>query len=237
MKGAVCSLLGVFVIACTGCGGGGSDGPTPAAQVKKVAPVAIDMEGDSLIWGYTGMNNGVPVQSTNSPPKVVQTILQEKFGPTVTTLNNAVNGTTVANSLYGQGYPAPFPNRVGSIPAQIILSDYATNDSVQLSLADYTAALIQWVQNVKSAGKLPVLEEPNPSCAAKHASLGQYRDAMVSVAHQQGVPLITQYDYILSLPDWQSMLQPDCTHPTDALYLIKAKREAEQLAPIVQSLQ
>ncbi|WP_321955261.1 SGNH/GDSL hydrolase family protein [Paraburkholderia bannensis] len=237
MKGTLCSFLGIFVIAFTGCGGESAGAAEPVAPPAAVAPVTIDMEGDSLIWGYTGMSSGIPVQSPNNPPKIVQSILQGELGSSVTTLNNAVNGTTVANSLYGQGYAGQFSTRVASVQAKIVLSDYATNDSVQLSLGDYTSGLVQWLQAVRAAGKIPVLEEPNPSCAPKHATLPQYRDAMVAVAQQQNVLLITQYDYISSLPNWQSMLQRDCTHPTDALYLIKAQREAQQLAPLVKAMQ
>lgn len=235
MKGTVAAVA--VTGALFGCGGGGG-GPENAAAPVHVAKktVVIDMEGDSLIWGAVGMINGVAVQSPNNPPTVVQALLQSSLGPTVTTLNNAVPGTTVANSLAGQGYPGPLATRLASNQAQIVLSDYAMNDCVQLSLSDYTDGMNQWIQDVRAAGKIPVLEEPNPSYAPKHANLGAYRDVMVSIAKQQNVLLITQYDYILSLPNWQSLLQTDGTHPTDALYKIKAENEAAQLRPLISSL-
>ncbi|WP_322055186.1 SGNH/GDSL hydrolase family protein [Paraburkholderia bannensis] len=232
-KGIAASIFGVAVATLIGYGGESAS----AAEVATTKPVLIDMEGDSLIWGYTGMSNGVPVQSPNNPPRVVQATLQNSLGSTVTTQNNAVSGTTVSNSLKGQGYPGLFAARLASNDAQIVLSNYATNDSVNTSVESYTADMEQWVRDVKAAGKTPVLEEPNPSCAAKHATLWQYRDAMVTIAKREGVLLIKQYDYILSMPNWQSMLRPDCTHPTDALYLIKAQRTAQQLLPLVKTMQ
>ncbi len=194
------------------------------------------MEGDSLIWGYAGMSNGVAQKSVSNPPDVAQAELQKQIGATVTTENNAVPGTTVANALAGDGNGASFTTRLSLNSAQIVLSDYATNDSVGTSVDVYTANLIEWVKEVKASGKTPVLEEPNPSCKPKHAALPQFRDAMVKVANQEDILLIQQYDYVLSMRNWQSMLR-DCTHPNDALYALKAQREAQALAPLVKSLQ
>jgi lysophospholipase L1-like esterase len=56
------------------------------------------------------------------------------------------------------------------------------------------------------------------------------------VATQMNVPLVTQFDYIQSLPNWQSMLT-DGVHPGDQLYAIKAQREYDVIAPLVKSLQ
>lgn len=238
MKAIVASLAGMAAITLSACGGGGGSGNSaaPAPVAQKPAPIVIDMEGDSLIWGYSGVNNGVAVQSPNNPPGLVQAALQKKFGPSVTTQNNAVPGTTAADSMSGQNYPGALTTRLASNSAQIVLGDYVMNDSVKMTVDAYAADLTQWVRSVKASGKIPVLEEPNPSCAPQHANLPPYRDAMVKVAAQENVLLIQQYDYILSLPNWQGMLMADCVHPTDALYAIKAQREAEALEPLVAQL-
>ncbi|KLU27800.1 hypothetical protein EOS_02475 [Caballeronia mineralivorans PML1(12)] len=87
----------------------------------------------------------------------------------------------------------------------------------------------------KAAGKIPVLEEPNPMCAPAVVNMPAYKGPMAKLAAQRGVLLIKQYDYILSLPNWQSMLF-DCIHPTAAMYAIKAQREADQISALVKSL-
>lgn len=230
----IAGLVASALCACGGGGGTSTPAPTVAASAK---PVTIDMEGDSLIWGYlyTGPNGFV--QSVDNPPAVVQSILQQSMGPTVTTQNNAVPGTTIEDSLSGtNGFSVPFATRLSTNPAQIVLTDDAVNDSTLSTVDQYEAELTQWIADVRAAGKIPVLEEPNPTCGSAGPNVPTFVAAMDSIAVQQGVLLIAQYQYILSLPNWQSMMQPDCVHPTDALYLIKAQREAAALQPVVAQL-
>lgn len=260
-KRVAAALLTVLVVACGGgsdsgttvsgngaaaSGGGGSsgagNGTAGSAPASAPAPtakaVAIDAEGDSLIWGYSGTDAaGNFIQSPNNPPAVMQSALQAQFGAGVTVQNNAITGSQVAQSLNGTSpYTVPFATRLATSQAKIVLADYAANDSVAASIDSYKADLATWIADVRAAGKVPVLEEPNPMCSSEFANLGAFRDAMVSVAQSQNVLLITQYDYIASLPNWQSMLL-DCIHPDDDLYRIKGEREAAQLASLVHSLQ
>lgn len=231
-------FLGMSLIALSGCRGGGAS-PAQMQQSAATTPsIQIDMEGDSLIWGYASGAAGSFVQSPDNPPAVVQSGLQAKCGTSVTTLNTAIPGEMVLDSLNGTNqFTAPFATRLLTIKAQIVLADYAVNDSLAETPDQYTAALVQWIADVRAAGKTPVLEEPNPVCDVAHPNVGAYVSIMGSVAASQNVLLIQQYNYVLSLPDWQSMLRPDCIHPTDGLYQLKAQREIAALTPLVKSSQ
>lgn len=237
-KGITASLLGLLVMACAACGGGGGGGssPSPQAQTAQASkPVLIDAEGDSTMFGYEA---GIATEPTpNNAPAVLQGLMQGRFGNTVTVVDSGSNGATVDMSLKGYAaYTAPFQQRLAAIPAQIVLSNYGINDARLRTTAQYQDDLASWIGIVRAAGKTPVLEEPNPVCDPDYANLDAYVGIMRNVAQQQGVLLITQYDYIKSLPNWQGMLT-DCKHPNDALYAVKAQREYSALAPLVSSLE
>ncbi|WP_454825896.1 SGNH/GDSL hydrolase family protein [Paraburkholderia xenovorans] len=230
------------------CGGGGgstntgtnSNAAQPPAQITStpVPSVIIDAEGDSLIWGLETIN-GTQIQTPNSAPVVLQADLQSQLGAQISVRvdNRAMPGATTEDSLYAvmPYYAQTFSARIASAPGQIVLADYAVNDSRVRTTDEYDTDLTQWVANIRAAGKTPVLEEPNPVCAPDVPNLDAYVSIMRTVAQTQNVMLIEQYDYIRSLPNWQSMLT-DCIHPNDALYAIKAQREAWALAPVVLSL-
>jgi lysophospholipase L1-like esterase len=230
------------------CGGGGGEGkpavaqqttaPVPASAPASTPSIIIDAEGDSLIWGVETIN-GVQVQTKNSAPVVLQADLQSQLGSGISIRvdNRAMPGSTTEDSLYGvmPYYAQPFATRINSLPGQIVLADYAVNDSRMRTTDEYNTDLTQWVAAVRAAGKIPVLEEPNPVCDPTVPNLDAYVSIMRTVAQTRNVPLIEQYDYIKSLTNWQSMLT-DCVHPNDALYAIKAQREAWALAPVVLSI-
>lgn len=235
MKGIVASLAGMLVMACAGCGGGGSPESTaqtaPAPVAKKV--ITIDAEGDSTYYG-TELINGQTVTTQANPPALIQ----QKFGSSATVINSAKGGADVLTALNGVAprYTDTLATRLTNTGAQIVISNFAINDSIRLSQEDYRNGLISWINTVRNMGRLPILEEPNPTCAANITHLDEFVAVLRDVATQQNVTLVAQYDYIKSLPNWQSMLS-DCVHPLDALYAIKAQREYDVLAPIVKGMQ
>ncbi|WP_233343468.1 SGNH/GDSL hydrolase family protein [Burkholderia cepacia] len=196
----------------------------------------IDVEGDSTIWGQQ-LINGAPGRTEIPTPAILQADLQKTDGTAITTVNNGVPNSTVHESLYGIAplFSQPLTTRLATAPTQVVVANYGINDSAYSKLPDYIADLNAWIDVVKGNGKIPVLEEPNPTCTAATADLPKFVDAMNQVAQERGVSIIQQYAYIQSLPNWQSMLT-DCIHPSDALYKIKADREAAVLNPIVQRL-
>lgn len=224
--------------ACGGGGGGSSDAaaksPTAPAPIQKKA-INIDAEGDSTIHGAQVVN-GVTSQTPNSAPAVLQASLMSA-GFDVTVQNSGQNGATAESAVDGlqPWYSATLATRLSTNPAQIVIGNYAINDSTLRTTDQYMADLTQWISTVRASGKMAILEEPNPVCAGYVPNLDAYVAAMRVVAQQQSATLITQYDYLKSLPNWKDMLT-DCVHPKDEMYAIKAQREYDVLAPIVKSM-
>lgn len=238
MKGIAAAFAGLFVMACSGCGGGGGGSPQPKSldingPVPIVEPVIIDAEGDSTFYG-TQIINGVLSRTANNPPA----ILQKDFGSGATVTNSGVGGATITQALNGIAprYSAPLASRLATLSPRIVPSNFGINDAEVGDETAYRNSLNTWISTVRGMGATPVLEEPNPVCDATHPKLDTFVEILRSVAAEQGVTLIAQYDYIKSLPNWQTMLT-DCIHPTDALYAIKAQREYVVLAPIVKAMQ
>ena len=234
------SLLAIIISACGG-GGGGSSTPTPT-QTTQPTPknVTIDAEGDSTIYGLQ-LDNGQYVQTPNNAPVELQIDLRAALGNTVSVTNSGVPGATIAESLAGTApySGTPFAQRLAAMPSsvQIVIANFGINDANLITSSAYESGLESFITAVRAAGKTPILEEPNPICSTpeQSANLDTFVPIMDAVAKQQSVPLIEQYYYIKSLPGWQGML-PDCIHPNDALYKIKADRETSVLRPIVQQL-
>jgi lysophospholipase L1-like esterase len=233
-RAAIAILVGLFTVCLCGCGGGGG-GSSPATSQAVQAPkiVKIDAEGDSTFYG-TQVINGVLSRTENNPPA----LLQKAFGISVSMTNSAVGGATITQALNGIAprYSVPLASRLATLSPGMVLTGFGINDSEVGDETTYRNSLNTWISTVHSMGALPVLEEPNPVCDANHAKLDTFVGILRSVAAEQNVTLIAQYDYIKSLPNWQAMLT-DCIHPTDALYEIKAQREHDAIAPIVAALQ
>lgn len=187
--------------------------------------------------GLTGMNYGMPTITQNTEPNDSQTILRAQF-PGVTIANHASGGTasTLVNMMAGvDGGGPPFAQRIVGSKSVIVLDNHAINDDLMQSLGPYTDALVQWIQDVRAAGKIPVLEEPNPVCDNDHPHLDNYVATIDNIALAYNVPVVKQYEYILSLPNWQSHMS-GCFLPDDWLLNVKAQRQAAVLATVVKSL-
>ncbi|WP_454871802.1 SGNH/GDSL hydrolase family protein [Paraburkholderia xenovorans] len=202
--------------------------PRPAPLI-----FSIDAEGDSTFYG-TQIINGVTSRTQNNTPA----LLQKLFGSRVAVLNNAKGGATLTQSINGTAprYSVPFASRLPTISPSIVLSNFGINDAEGGDEDSYRNGLRSWISTVRTTGAIPVLEEPNPVCDATHPKLDTFVGILRSVATEQNVVLIAQYDYIKSLPNWHSMLT-DCVHPSDVLYQIKAQREYTALTPLIATLQ
>jgi lysophospholipase L1-like esterase len=216
------------------CGGGGG-GSEPQPTVKQPVVVKIAAEGDSTMYGWTQTGPNTYIRSPSNQPAVIASDLG------ITVENNGVGGTTVTMSLDGPTvYPAPFSERIKTMDAQIVIANYAINDARLSTPEQYRDGLNKWITIVRAAGKIPVLEEPNPVWYGlipedMLAGLDQYVGIMREVGKAQGVLVIAQYDYVKSL-DWKTML-PDTIHPNDSLYKIMGDRAADQIKGLVASLQ
>ena len=222
------------------CGGGGE--PSPAVTASRASALAapppqlavtIDAEGDSTMFGLETVD-GRFVQAASPPPVLVQARLRALFGTGVSVNGYGSPGASLRVELRGtDNYATPLRDRLALSRARIVIENFGINDA-WLPAEEYRSNLREFVDTVRAAGKLPVLEEPNPVCAG-HESLDQLVGILNEVAREKAVPLVKQYDAIRALPDWQAML-PDCVHPDDALYAFKAAREAAALAEVIRTM-
>lgn len=188
--------------------------------------------------GITSSNYGFAVITQQSEPNDTQTLLRAQFGDGITVINHAEGGTasTLLNLMAGvDGGGPPFAQRMAVSKADIVLMNHAINDDLSQSLGPYADALVAWVQDVRAAGKIPVLEEPNPVCDGNHPYLQNYVSVMDGIAQQYDVPLVKQFGYIQTLPNWQTHLSA-CLYPDEWLLSVKAQQQAAVLAPIVKQL-
>jgi hypothetical protein len=257
MKARLTALAAGMALVLTACGGGSNSTTAGNASPKAVAPVAvgpassasapaapqsktvlIEVNGDDAMLGVTSNNNGFVTISQQSEPADTQALLRAQFGDGITIVNHAEGGraSTLVNMMNGvDGGGPPFAQRMLTSKADIVLVNHAINDDLSQSLAPYADALVAWVQAVRAAGKIAVLEEPNPVCDANHPHLENYVSTMDGIATQYNVPIVKQFDYIQTLPNWQTHLSA-CLYPDEWLLHIKAQQEANVLAPIVQQL-
>lgn len=248
MKGALASLAGAFVMACSGCGGGGDEADDTTTHQATTTPktVLIEAYGDSTTLGAQTIN-GVLTITQNSEPAQLQLLLQQRFGTSVTVKNEGVGGIEAFQLLSGtDGKHPDWKTQMAQSKAQIVLLNFGLNDFFywkapepgiyQESPSDYAIILGYLIQTARNAGKIVVLQEPNPTCKQPNpGTIIQFVEALRSEASSQNTPLVAQFEFDQTIPNWQSMLT-DCAHPNDQLYSIKAKQTFIVLEPIVQSL-
>jgi hypothetical protein len=207
---------------------------TPPAP-KPPKPILIEVYGDDAMMGLTSQMSVAQQSETVQS----QALLQAQLNDTAITITNkAMGGTasTLVNMMRGvDGGGPPFAERIKASKAQIVLMNHAINDNLVQSLAPYTDAMIDWIKAVRDAGKIPVLEEPNPVCDGNHPWLENYVSVMDNTADAYKVPLVKQYANVQALPNWQSHMNA-CLYPDEWMLSIKAQRQAEVLAPIVARL-
>lgn len=206
------------------------------------------MYGDSTMAGYTYPNGPCGPDGTeacdpstaivtpdNAPYNMALTL--EREGLSLTVSNNGENGAELADLIAGsQGYTQAWASVVPALHATIVVENFGINDAgrgieTPEVFGQYLSA---WVDSVRANGMTPVLEEPNPVCRTGYENLPLYVSQIDTIAAQKNVPLIGQYAYIQSLPNWQTLLS-DCVHPRPALYEIKGQREAQVVGPLLAS--
>ena len=242
MKTLIASLIALSLAACGG-GGGAPDlsapaDPTPVATptptptpapVPFVAPVvqAATKATHLLIFGDSTMAFG---GYSDQPDSVY---LSELAALPVD--NFAISGTTIFEMLYGTvAYTQPMPTTLSASSADLVIENYGINDTLAQkgeTLAQYTYNLGRFVDDVRAAGKVPVLEEPNPTCGTggMYDALVLEVDAINRVAAEKGVMVVHQFYAIQQIPGWCSMYEQYGVHPLTALTKIKAQNEYDQL--------
>jgi lysophospholipase L1-like esterase len=237
------ALLGSVLVAAGAGAGAAHAASRAAAHTLAVTgkPIIIDAQGDSTMWGYQTSNGfRKSWQSPNNPPALLQAALQARFGARVIVQNNGVSGATLADREKGvNGYKQSYSQWVAKSPAQIVIVNFALNDAdnhVKESPAQFRAHLMHFIKESQGAGRIVVLEEPNPvDYAVNKVIVPRYVAVVDEMAKHYGLALIRQYAYIGAMRDWRSLLI-DGVHPTDKLYRIKAQRQCDVVEPIVTKL-
>ncbi|CAB3779434.1 hypothetical protein LMG28688_00841 [Paraburkholderia caffeinitolerans] len=248
-RGAIASFLGMLVLACSGCGGGGGSPTqsalTTAATQPDKAPktLIIMLDGDSTNLGFNPTEvPQIPNQIPNNPAVLMQRDMDAAFGAgRVTIVDKTASGSTLANDISGQNYAGKgtLAERLATVKPDIVLTNSEINDYNNYDLATYKTNLIQWIQFVQAAGARPILQEPNPLCPnniAKRDDMS-FVLAMDQTGNQMGVSVLPNYEAWFPIQNWwETYLQPDCIHPSDAGYASKEQQYFKTLQPIVAAM-
>lgn len=241
-------IAGMLAIVVSACGGGGGGSPSPAPQAAAqpvIKPVQALWAGDSTSVGYE-MINGAYVK-TGVVQQDLQTALQAQAGSTVTVSVDGIPNSTLEEFLAGTfGFGQSYSQILSTTPGNLVIENFGLNETVE-SPAQFEQSLIQFVTSTEQAGKVPILEEPNPSCIAgtpdqelvygNGLTMGAYAAVVDQVAQTYDLAVVRQYQLIKAMPNFCALMSDGIAHPGDALYAMKAKNQAAVLLPIIQALQ
>jgi acyl-CoA thioesterase I len=248
-RGIIASLLGAFVMSCTGCGGGSGSPRTQQAQQTLQAPpkpVLLEVYGDSTAAGCTPTPGAQAIQPCHtagfavanpSPEQTLQSLLQAKYGSTVTVVNRGVAGNTAPALLTGDGLNLPWAQQMAQSKAQDIVLIFGINDShvsVNEPVDTFQSNMSGLIRIAKAAGKTVLVETPNPVTDPSSASLRSYAAASIAAARMWDANVIDEFGFLSAQPAWDSMLS-DGVHPTQGGYNLKAQFEFTALDPIVRN--
>ncbi len=224
--------------------------PTTSAATATAAPATrsstqllIDAYGDSTTLGITCSEGHCAAQARNAVA-YLQQALHEHDGERVRVTNYGVGGTTAAQLRDGTGNRRagptaglPWRERLAASPARIVLINYGINEVMQNQTPEqFYAAETTLVQTARALGKEPVLQTSNPMPDSRiNARLAVMVAMTRRVAAEQRVPLVDQYGYVSSLPDWKTLMS-DGAHPKPELYRLKAEQDYRVVEPLVRRL-
>lgn len=194
--------LAASVALLAACGGGGSGvAPTPAAP-QAPAVITVAAYGDST-------------QAAQGSPHAASTTR-------VQVRNAGVAGTTATQLLRGaDGVHPAWAAQLARETAQAVVINHGINDR-HGDKPVYRDSLRALVLAVRAAGKVPMLETPNP---IDPVGFEDWREVMREVARAEGVYLCEQPRVPLS----------DGFHPTAEGYATKAQRLAQCLSDLLTS--
>ncbi|EEA02531.1 lipolytic protein G-D-S-L family [Burkholderia sp. H160] len=213
------------------------------AQASSSTPVLIDAYGDSTTLGITCSDGHCAAQARNAVT-YLQLALQAHDGERVRVTNYGVGGTMAAQLRDGSGNRRagptaglPWRERLAASPARIVLINYGINEVIQNQTPEqFYAAETTLVQTARALGKEPVLQTSNPMPDNRlNAKLADMVAMTRRVAAEQQVPLVDQYAYVSSLPDWKTLMS-DGAHPKPELYRLKAEQDYRVVEPLVRRL-
>ncbi|WP_027798707.1 SGNH/GDSL hydrolase family protein [Paraburkholderia dilworthii] len=207
------------------------------------AQILIDAYGDSTTLGIS-CNEGRCAPQAQNAVAYLQDELQTHHGDRVRVTNYGVGGTMATQLLDGTGNRRagptaglPWRERLTASPARIVLINYGINEVMQNQTPEqFYAAQTALVKTARALGKEPVLETSNPMPDNRlNARLASMVAMTRRVAAEQQVPLVDQFTYISSLPDWKTLMS-DGAHPKPGLYRLKAEQDFQVVEPLVRRL-
>lgn len=176
--------------------------------------------GDSTMYGTLFLNN-VFTQSAFNVPSMLQSLL-----PDYVVTNGGVLASTTAQWLYGSTNPVidkPWAQRMKECDANVVVINTGLNDvfAPGYSIFDTLDAYKQLAAIAHAAGKKFVISTTNPMNHAqvdRNAEIDTLAREVKKLAAERGIPVIDQYNAILTAcPSWKKMMC-DGVHPTDSLY-------------------
>ncbi|WP_233801377.1 SGNH/GDSL hydrolase family protein [Paraburkholderia sp. HP33-1] len=216
---------------------------TAETRMSSPTQVLIDAYGDSTTLGIT-CGDGHCAPQTGNAVTYLQLALQAHDGERVRVTNYGVGGTMATQLRDGTGNRRagptaglPWRERLAASPARIVLINYGINEVMQNQTPEqfYTAETTL-VETARALGKEPVLQTSNPMPDNRlNARLAAMVAMTRRVAAEQQVPLVDQYAYVSSLPDWKTLMS-DGAHPKPDLYRLKAEQDYRVVEPLVRRL-
>ena len=164
--------------------------------------------------------------------------LQKKYGKSITIINKgqpSAQAVELLNGTYKYKNNGLWADEMKKSKARLIILNFATNDArhyhfkdakpdYMLSPDQYEKVMTELITIARNNGKQVVLQEPHPLCGkAETWNVSPYSTRLDAIAKTLSVPLVKQYQRIQEMPGWQSMMSPDCIHPSGELYKIKAE--------------
>ena len=174
----------------------------------------------------------------NNEVNLLNQFLAEKYGSGIHIVNKGASSAQAMDLLNGRYFyrkNKSWREEMKRSPARIILLNFATNDArhyhfndiepaYRVSPEKYTQVMSQLVSIARQEGKEVIVQEPHPLCGrAEKWDVAPYVTRLERLSRTESVPLVRQYKRILHMKEWRSLMSPDCIHPSEALYRIKAK--------------
>jgi len=213
-----------------------------SAKAQPVSPATFIIEA----WGGSSTKGVLAVReagrlrnivSERNEIAVLNQLLQAKYGRGVQVINRgapSAQAIELLNGRYKYDRNPPWQETMKRSDARLILLNFATNDarhyhfhdieeSYQVSPERYSEVMTALIESARANGKAVVLQEPHPLCGrAEKWDVAPYAARLEAVARAEKVPLVSQYQRIQKMHDWRALMSPDCIHPSEELYRIKA---------------
>ncbi|UBN52237.1 SGNH/GDSL hydrolase family protein (plasmid) [Pantoea agglomerans] len=210
------------------------------AQSTSPATFIIEAWGGSSTKGVLAVRENGRLRnivSEHNEIAVLNQLLQAKYGSGVQVINRgapSAQAIELLNGRYKYEHNPPWQEAIKGSSARLILLNFATNDArhyhfhdiekpYQVSPQRYSEVMTALIDSARANGKAVILQEPHPLCGrAEKWDVAPYAARLDAVARAEKVPLVSQYQRIQQMPDWRAMMSPDCIHPSEQLYRIKA---------------